>query len=143
MDRYQQKLSAYTDVSNQLQIGTADTGTKKIIAAITGYVIYVQRILVDVLVDAAQNLTFQDSNGTPVKIAVTKVSPGLGPITFDFGPDGYPLTESTELDAVISGAGTAYAIQVQAYAKRVGVANILVGNTVGGGTPGTLGSKDP
>ncbi len=140
MDRYQQKLSAYSDVSASVVVATGDSATKTPIALKTGYSIFIQRILVSVTTDAAQSLTFQDNAGTPVVAAKTKVSPGLGPILYDFGPDGFQLTESKELDIVISGAGLGAAVQIQAYQKAIGVANPIIGNTIGGGTPGTLHS---
>lgn len=117
MGDYSRKLDRYTDVSVQYQIAAADTGTKTPIAASTGYSIFVQKILVSIFTDAAQSLTFQDNAGTPVVIGKTKASPGLGPILFDFGPDGYPLTEAKQLDIVISGAGLGAAIFITAYKK--------------------------
>lgn len=142
MDRYQQKLSAFTNVSTAFNLAATATGTKKLISAITGYIIYVQKISVSVFTSAAQSLTFQDNAGTPVVVGFMPNSQ-TAPFLIDFGPEGYPLTESKELDMVISAAGVGAAIQITAYARATGVANVLIGNQVGGGTPGTGGSLDP
>lgn len=128
MDRYAQKLSSYKDVSVSYTVlaGTDySTATAKI-AARAGETIYIQRILVNVTTDNAATQLFQDSANTPILAAGTKASPGIGPITFDFGPDGFALTEGKSFDHKMSGAGLAAAITVQAYQKRT--AN-LIGNT--------------
>lgn len=124
MGDYSRRLDRYTDVSNgtlgtsfQTQILATDTATVTAIAAATGYTTFVQKIQVAVTTDAAQSLTFQDNAGTPIVLAKTKASPGLGPINFDFGPDGYPLTESKQLDIVISGAGLAASVSITAYRR--------------------------
>lgn len=81
------------------------------------YQVYVQRVVFSVTTDAAQSLTFQDSAGTPVPIAKSKASPGLGILIWDFGPNGTPLTAGKNLDIVISAAGLAGRIQVEGYQK--------------------------
>jgi hypothetical protein len=118
MDRYQQKLSAYENVSTGYSLLAADTATKHPILGKTGFTVYIQRIEQSVTTDAAVNQTYQDTAGTPVVVAESKTSPGLGPILWDFGPEGYPLTVDKGLDHVISAAGMAAAIVIQAYRKR-------------------------
>lgn len=140
MDRYQQKLSAYKNVSagSVLLAGDDLSSTPRVlIALVAGFTIFIQRIVVSVTTDNAATLSFQDSAGTPVVAAKTKASPGLGVIVYDFGPEGFALTEGKELDLKNSAAGLAAVIEVQAYQKATGVTTLLVGNQVGGGTPGT------
>lgn len=145
MDRYQQKLSAYQDVSTNYAILAATDFTTAVskITGKAGYTIYVQRIMLSVTTDNAATQQFQDSAGTPVPIAKSKVSPGLGPILWDFGPDGVALTESKDFQHLMSATGMAAEVYVQAYMKATGINTVLIGNQVGGGTPGTGGSNEP
>lgn len=146
MDRYQQKLSAYRDISGSTVLAAGDNlsvTARALVALLAGYSIFIQRIIVNVITDNAATLQFGDNAGTPVIIAGTKASPGIGPITFDFGPDGRQLTESKQFQLTNSAAGLAADITWQGYLKPIGVANVLIGNTVGGGTPGTGGSNEP
>lgn len=80
-----------------------------------GWSIYVQKILLSVTTDNAATQTFQDSAGTPVPIAMSKASPGLGPILWDFGERGVRLTSGKDFQHKMSGAGMAGAVSVQAY----------------------------
>ena len=108
----------YRDASMAFDVAVADTGTATRIAAKTGHTIFVQRILVSVLTDAAQSITFQDNAGTPVLIAKTKASPGLGPIAFEFGARGTPLTVAQALQSVLSGAGLVARVEIEAYWRQ-------------------------
>lgn len=128
MDRYQQKLSAYKDVSTSGVVLASDdfsSTPKSLIAAITGETIYVQRITLGVTTDNAATQLFEDTSGTPIKVAGTKASPGIGPIVFDFGADGFKCTESKGLELKSSAAGLAFSYTVQAYQKRTAT---LTGN---------------
>jgi hypothetical protein len=143
MDRTQQKLSGYRDISGSTVLAAGDNlsaTARTLQALVTGYSIFIQRILVDVITDNAATLTFGDTASSPIVIAGTKVSPGIGPILFDFGPDGRQLTESQAFVLKNSAAGLAADITWQGYLKPIGVLNPIIGNTVGGGTPGTLHS---
>lgn len=80
-----------------------------------GWSIYVQKIALSVTTDNAATQTFQDSAGTPVPIATSKASPGLGPIEWDFGARGFKLTSGKDFQHKMSGAGMAGAVSVQAY----------------------------
>lgn len=116
--------TTYEDVSYDRDLLITDTGTLTAIAAKTNYTIFVQAIVVNVTTDAAQTLTFQDTAATPIVIAKTRSSPGLGPVdeSVDFGPEGKALTVSKGLSIVISGAGLGAAIKVIAYRKLTGIA---------------------
>jgi hypothetical protein len=127
MDRYQQKLSAHEDVSASYAMLAADdfsSSLHAIIAAKTGFTVYVQRIEVAVTTDNAATQLFQDTAGTAVVVAGTKASPGIGPIEFDFGADGFACTESKGLSHKNSGAGMAASITVQAYRKRTATVSL-------------------
>lgn len=95
--------------------------------------VYVQKISVSVTTDAAQTQTFQDTAGTPIKVAAIKASPGVGPIVFDFGTEGFALTTGKGLDYKNGAAGVACAITVQAYSKVApGPITPNVAGTLGG-----------
>lgn len=107
-------------------IAAGDTGTKNPVAARTNFTLYVQKITVSPITGAAQNLTFQDNAGTPVKIGVYTGTVGnTTPVVWDFGPHGTALTVSKELDIVISAAGLAARIHFEGYMRQNGT--IVVG----------------
>lgn len=128
MDRIQQLLSAFQNVSvSGVVLATDDLSStaRTLIPLKVGYTIYILRITMDVTTDNAATQTFQDNASTPIKVASTKASPGLGPIpSLDFGPDGFALTESKQLDLKNSAAGLAYSYNVTAYQKRTATAII-------------------
>jgi len=89
-----------------------------IIAAKTNYTIYVTSISLAVTTDNAATQTIQDTASTPVVIAKSKASPGLGPILWEFGEDGTPLTADKGLALAASGAGLAGRLHVEGYIKQ-------------------------
>lgn len=95
-----------------------------LVAAKTGYTHYVTHISVAVTTDNAATLTFQDSASTPIVIAKTKASPGLGPILFEFGEDGTALTEAKAFALLASGAGLAARVHCEGYTKQT--ANLTI-----------------
>lgn len=110
----------HQDLSRTGRFATTDTSaTSWITCPGTRYTIYVQRIIVNVVTDAAQTITIRDSNGTPKVIGgPTQSSPGVGQIVLlDGGDEGIPLTEGKNLDVVLSAAGLAFDLIVEAYAK--------------------------
>lgn len=90
---------------------------RTLVAAIAAHTIYIQKIEVNVITDNAATLTFQDTATTPVVIAGTKVSPGIGPIVFDFGDEGRALTAEKGFTLKNSAAGLAADISWQGYEK--------------------------
>lgn len=100
------------------------SAVKSVIAAKAGYTLYIQQITLSVTTDNAATQTFQDTADTPVPIATSKASPGLGPIVWDFGADGMALTEGKGLSLKSSGAGMAAAVTVLAYRKLTAVAGL-------------------
>jgi hypothetical protein len=91
-----------------------------IIAAKTNYTIYVTSISLAVTTDNAATQTIQDTASTPVVIAKSKASPGLGPILWEFGEDGTPLTADKGLALLASGAGLGGRLHVEAYYRQSG-----------------------
>lgn len=102
-------------------VAASDGAANVLFPAVTGHTLFVTRILVAVTTDAAQTFTFQDSASTPIVIAKTKASPGIGPIDFDFGDDGTPLTEAKSFDLNISAAGLAARVHAEGYYRRTAV----------------------
>lgn len=130
MDAYQQRLSAYKDVSGSGVVVAADdfSSTARVLAALrAGETIYVQKIVVVIHTDNAATQSFRDTAGTPKIALPTKASPGLIVITADFGPDGFALTEGKSFVLSNSAAGLAYSYSFTAYQKLTAV---TVGNAV-------------
>lgn len=121
----------YTNKSTTFGVAAADSGTVQDVVAVksANHTLYIQRIMLSVFTDAAQSLTFQDDAGTPVVIGKSAASPGLGvEVVCDFGPEGYPLTQGKNLDAVISGAGLGCKVSIEAYEKLTAVISHLAAN---------------
>lgn len=81
------------------------------------YTLFIQTISIDVTTDNAATLTFRDTASTPIKAAATKVSPGIGPIFFDLGEEGFALTEGKDFVLANSAAGLAAAISFTCFLK--------------------------
>lgn len=123
MSDYRQRRKRFQDISGSSVLAAGDnlSATPRVlVAAKTGYTIFVQKITVHVVTDNAATQTGQDSAGTPVVIAKTKASPGLGPIVFDFGSEGRALTEAKSFDWANSGAGLAADIHWEGYRRPTG-----------------------
>lgn len=110
----------YQDKSVRYQLAGATTGTIELFEAKNSrWQVYIQRIMLAVTTDAAQSLTFQDDTGAVI-IGKSPASPGLGiEIVGDYGPEGVALTAGDGLDMVISGAGLAGQVVVEAYQRPV------------------------
>lgn len=104
-------------VSGNVLAATDITAGRTLITGKAKYTIYVQSIKGAVNTDAAQAQTFRDSAGTPVVVATIKASPGVGSFSFDFGDEGYALTEGKNLVLIHSATGLAYTYSVEAYMK--------------------------
>lgn len=114
----------FQDISGSTVLAATDdlSVTARVLkAGKAGYTIYVQSITVNVITDNAATQTFQDDAGTPVVIAKTKASPGIGPINFDFGEEGRALTEGKDFELKNSAAGLAADISWQGYMRLTGV----------------------
>lgn len=120
MDRINFLLTEYENVSVSYSfLGATDwTTPNQRIAGKANFTIYIQKITLSVTTDNAATQTWQDDEGTPILAARSKASPGLGPITWDFGSEGFALTEGADLDHAMSAAGMAAAVTIQAYMRR-------------------------
>lgn len=115
----------FEPVVGDADVVAASDGTANVlIPAKTGHTLFITKIAVAVTTDAAQTFTFQDSASTPIVIAKTKASPGIGPINFDFGEDGTPLTEAKSLNLNISAAGLAARVHAEGYYRRTAVGTL-------------------
>lgn len=131
-DRIAANLARHQNVSVSYTVlaGTDYSTAQSKITGKVGWTIYVLRILVAVTTDNAATQTFQDSAGTPILLATTKASPGLGPISFDFGDEGFALTEGKDFQHKMSAAGMAASVTVEAYMKPTASTG-LVANVAG------------
>jgi hypothetical protein len=130
MDAYQQRLSAYKDVSGSGVVTAAQdlSGTARVLVALRLLeTIFIQKITLTIKTDNAATQSFQDTASSPVVALPTKASPGLIVIQVDFGPDGFALTEGKAFVLANSGAGLAYSYSFTAYQKLTAVS---VGNAV-------------
>jgi hypothetical protein len=119
MDNYNYVRKVYPSADAQLAFTTATTTTTLTTAKSSAHTIFVQRIIVWIKTDAAQSITFQDNNGTPVIIAKVTTSPGADTRwDFDFGMKGVPLTLGKNLTATFSAAGLAGHMEIYGYQKR-------------------------
>lgn len=135
-DPYLRERSENTDVSGVTDVATADSTTVTLVTAKTGWTVFVQRIHVYILTDAAQQLTFQDNNGTPKVVFRTDSAPGIDtPYHQDFGPKGRTLTEAKNFVMAITGAGLAAHVQYEAFMKQTGRETVQsgIGNNTGTG----------
>lgn len=117
-------LSRHEDVSTSYVIlaGTDYTTANQRIAGKANHTIHICRIVVGVTTDDAATQTFQDDESTAIEVVETKASPGLGTLEYDFGPNGFAITEGADFDHKMSAAGLAASVTIVAYRKRTGVA---------------------
>lgn len=118
----------YHNANATAVVAAADSATMSgvITAKSTRHSIFVQRVILSVITDAAQSLIFQDSANTPIIVAKSAASPGLGvEVVADFGPEGYQLTEGKNLDIAISSAGLAAKVSIEAYQRVTAVSATL------------------
>lgn len=120
---YLRLQTRYQRVSGQSVLAAGDdlsSTARSLVTAKAGYSIYIQQISVNVITDNAATQTFQDDAGTPVVIAKTKASPGIGPLLFNFGVQGRKLTEGQAFTMKNSAAGLAADVHWEGYIKPTG-----------------------
>lgn len=118
MDAYAIKRKQNTDVSGKLVATTATDDTTLVTAKNANTTIYVQRVVVYITTDAAQSWSFEDSNGSALKVCKVTTSPGVDTRwDFDFGPTGMPLTEGKNFLLNVSAVGLAGNIEYYGYQK--------------------------
>jgi hypothetical protein len=120
----------YASKSISRNIVAADTSTEHadiIVPKSANHQIWVQRIFFNPTTYSAKTFTFQDDAGTPVPLGHMSI-PAAAPTTggqtdqyfLDFGPEGVALTTGKNLDLIISAAGAAGKLRIEAYEKLVG-----------------------
>jgi hypothetical protein len=122
VDQIRFNLTFYQDVSTSGAMATGDdrSGTPLAVIApptVATKQIFIIKITFTVTTVAAKTVSFQDSTGSPVVIAEVPASQAVGPVTFDFGPDGYALPVGAGLNLANSGAGVGGAYSVTAYQR--------------------------
>ncbi len=111
---YARRRIIYRDASTTRNFATTD-GNLTLITGKTNYTLYIQRIIVMISTSAAQNITFQDSAGSPVYVAKIPASPGVDTRwDFDFGPEGKALGDGLNLVMAMT-AGNAGHVEVNAF----------------------------
>lgn len=121
MGDYNRNQIRYTDISGSTVLAAGDNlsvTARELVEGVAGWTIFIQKITVNIVTDAAQSLTLGDDAGTPVVIAGVKASPGVGPIPFDFGPEGRALTEDQSFQLKNSAAGLAADITWSGYMRQ-------------------------
>lgn len=111
----------FQDISGTLVLAAADDDQTLVANPNANYSIFIQKIVVNVTTDAAQSASFEDSAGTPIKVANIVASPGLGIQEFDFGPQGRKLTEGKNFVLNLSAAGLAMGIHWEGYMRPTAV----------------------
>lgn len=106
------------DISGSLAVGVATDDTTLVTARNANTTLYIQRVVFYVTTDAAQSISFEDSNGTPIKVAKVTTSPGVDTRwDFVFGDRGQPLTEGKNFLMNVSAAGLAGNLEWEGYAR--------------------------
>jgi hypothetical protein len=135
MDAYQHYRNTYSDKTTQRQIVAADTSTEHaniINPKSANHRIYIQRVLISLTTHADQSITIRDGAGTPVPVAVLLDEATVVPTvpsswTFDFGPKGFAVTIGEEIDLILSAAGLAGVVVIEAYEKLDATTSYLAG----------------
>lgn len=112
---YVQAAAHYGIPAHNHATHAAATDAIDLVAARSGYTIWVQKVIYVPTTVAAQAITVKDGDGTPVNVALIPSNQAL-PYTADFGEQGIPLTAGTKLQASNT-AGPAGRWKVYAYYK--------------------------
>ena len=108
----------FGDASTSRTLTASDTTVADLIAVkSTSHTIFVQKVTIGVTTSAAQNWTLQDDATTPIVLAVLPNSASVAPHEWDFGARGFACTEAKNLDLVVSSAGVAGSVTIEAYQK--------------------------
>lgn len=108
----------HRDISGKQVFTTTTDDTTLVTSRSANHTIYIQRIIGYVTTDAAQSIAFEDSNGTPFKIAHITTSPGDETRwDFWFGDAGIALTEGKNFVANVSATGLALNVVWEGYER--------------------------
>lgn len=114
----------YKNISGSLDVAAATGDTTLVTVGNTKSTIYIQGIVFYVTTDAAQSMSFEDSNSSAKKIFEIPASPGdetLWGTPDMFGAEGIPLTEGKNFVMNVSAAGLAGQLKWYGYEKRTAV----------------------
>ena len=112
----------YQDISGDTTLAAAGGDATLVTVKDIYHTIYIQRIVVYVDTDAAQSISFEDSNSTAKKIAEVTTSPGDETRwEFTYGERGIPLTEGKNFLLNVSAAGLGADIVWEGYSKLTAV----------------------
>lgn len=118
MDAYRRQRTFHRDISGSLTLAAATGDTVLVTVRNANTTIYVQQVIVYITTDAAQSMSFEDTANTPVVVCKVTTSPGVDTRwSFDFGPNGRPLTEAKNFNLNVSAAGLAAHIEWYGYSK--------------------------
>lgn len=109
---------------------TAGTGAVKIATKGAKFILCIQKIVLAVTTDNAAQQIFQS---TTKVLATSKISPGVGPITWDFGHEGIELAAGESLLHDMSAAGMAGSVTITAYEKPDPAQSLTPNKSVGTG----------
>lgn len=120
----------YTDISGELTVlATTDDSTLVTVRG-AAHTLFIQRVIFEVTTDAAQSMSFEDSASTPVQIGEVLASPGDSTThDFNYGEEGYPLTEGKNFNMQVSAVGLAGRLKWYGYQKQTGLTNLTTANT--------------
>lgn len=125
-DAYTRERLLYQDVSGTLDVTTSTDDTTLITVRNATHTIYIQQIFVFIKTDAAQSLSFEDSNSSAKKIFGVSASPGLNAkFSMDWGPRGITLTEGKNFLLNVSATGLACQITWYGYQKMSSATGFL------------------
>lgn len=97
--------------------GDDDAAARELLAAKTGYTIFLTRVVFSITTSAAQAITLHDSASTPVQLVACPASPGVGVRDMLLGEDGIGATESKALQATYT-KGNAGILSIEGYYKQ-------------------------
>jgi len=114
----------FGDKHVQYQLLASEAGPVSLLSVSRpGNTLAIQRIKVSVTTYSAKNLGFQDSSGMPIGLLVVpgSVTGALGNqvLELDYGPHGVTLTLGASLSLILSGAGVAGIISIDAYERKI------------------------
>ena len=118
--RYQQiyRLPNVRAKSKTMDFAATDGNLTIFAAAIAGWSLHIQNLVITIKTSAAQAMLFEDDAGTPLYVAKLPASPGVDSRwEFDFLPLGRKLT-TAKLFRVAMTAGNAGHIQAYGYSKK-------------------------
>lgn len=123
---YFQKLYGQKCLDRQILATDDTTALNNILSpTVASRALVIQRIEFDETTESnGKSLTFQDDSSTAVVLgkyfSVTAAAGISKRMVLDFGPRGYQLGTGKNLDVVVSAAGIAGALHIEAYEKLVG-----------------------